>query len=197
MSTIVVIKKGADAVMASDSLSSYGSTLLRAQYDVNPTKIFKVKNTYFGVVGSAAHCLVLDDLLSTTEEVLEFSSVKEVFKSFRKMHPILKKEYYMMTEEEDEQPYESSQIDALLLNVNGIFGVHSFREVYQYQRFWATGSGWRYALGAMCALYESEASAAEIAREAIRAACEFDQGSELPCDLYSLDGGVAVSTLHI
>jgi len=186
MSTIVVVKKGSDTVIASDSLSTYGSTLLPAKYDVSPTKIFKVKDNFFGVVGSAAHCLVLEDLLTTTEEVLNFSSVKEIFRSFRKMHPVLKKEYYLMTEEEDEQPYESSQIDALLLNEFGIFGVHSFREVYQYQRFWATGSGWRYALGAMYTMYDSRATASQIAERAIRAACEFDQGSELSCDLYSM-----------
>ena len=186
MSTIVVVKKGAEAAIASDSLSTYGSTLLPASYDVSPTKIFNVKGSYFGVVGSAAHCLVLEDLLTSTELELSFSSTRDVFKAFRKMHPILKKEYYLMTEEDDEQPYESSQIDALILNEFGIFGVHSFREVYQYQRFWATGSGWRYALGAMYALYDSPATAAQIADGAIKAACEFDQGSALPCDLYSM-----------
>ncbi len=74
----------------------------------------------------------------------------------------------MKPDEEEDDPYESSQITALLANPNGIFfGVYSLREVYEYERFWAIGSGADYALGAMQAVYDNpKLSAADIARAA-------------------------------
>ena len=55
--------------------------------------------------------------------------------------------------EEEDDPYESTQITALIANEHGIFGVYSMREVFEYTRFWAVGSGREFALGAMHALY--------------------------------------------
>ena len=40
-----------------------------------------------------------------------------------------------------------------IANAHGIFGVYSMRDVIEYERFWASGSGGDYALGAMHALY--------------------------------------------
>jgi len=183
MSTLVVVRKGSKAVIASDSVSSYGSTLLPSEYDASPDKIIQVGETLLGVVGCAAHSLVMEHLFDTRGEEFRFDTTKNIFSAFRKIHPILKAEYFLKPEEDDEIPYESSQIDALLANRHGIFGVHTLREVYQYTRFWATGSGWTYALGAMEVSYDRLESATDIARAAVRAACVFDQGSAGPIQL--------------
>jgi ATP-dependent protease HslVU (ClpYQ) peptidase subunit len=61
------------------------------------------------------------------------------------------------------------------------------REVYQFSRFWAIGSGRKFAMGAMHALYDSPLDAAGIAEAAIRAGCEFDASSSLPLTLYTLE----------
>ncbi len=183
MSTLVVVKKGSQAVIASDSLSSYGSTRLPAQYDASPEKIIQVGETLIGVVGCAAHSLVMEHLFDARGSEYSFDTTKNIFSAFQKIHPILKAEYYLKPEEDDEIPYESSQIDALIANQHGIFGVHTLREVYQYTRFWATGSGWTYALGSMESCYDRFDTAAEIAEEAVRTACVFDQGSAGPVQL--------------
>jgi len=49
----------------------------------------------------------------------------------------------------------ASQIDALIANAYGIFGMFEFREVHEFEKFWAIGSGKAYALGAMYAVYET------------------------------------------
>ena len=187
MSTLVVVKKGDEVAIAADSLSSYGSTRLAAEFDANPEKIFSANGSFVGAVGSAAHGLVLESVLTREDLGLSFQNRQEIFRSFLKLHPVLKKEFFLLTEEdEDKAPYESSQFDLLIANASGIYGVHSLREVYEYSRFWATGSGWKYALGAMTTVYEGTASAEEIARIGVEAGSQFDQGSGLPCQSVSL-----------
>lgn len=72
-----------------------------------------------------------------------------------------------------------SQIDGLILTPNGIFELDSYRGVDEYNKYWAVGSGRRYALGALHNEYDSEQSSEEIAIGAIKASCSFDDGSDL------------------
>ena len=65
-------------------------------------------------------------------------------------------------------------------NSKGIFGVYSLREVSEYHKFWAIGSGSEFALGAMHVLYDRLDSAQEIAEAAVEAGCEFNTASGLP-----------------
>ena len=59
MTTIVVVRKGASAVIAADSLTTFGTTRLAPAYDRSPQKIVRYRNSFIGVAGSAAHQLVL------------------------------------------------------------------------------------------------------------------------------------------
>jgi ATP-dependent protease HslVU (ClpYQ) peptidase subunit len=63
MTTIVVVRKGDTAVIAADSLTTFGTTRLAPAYDRHPEKITKYGDSYLGVAGSAAHQLVLENLL--------------------------------------------------------------------------------------------------------------------------------------
>ena len=83
--------------------------------------------------------------------------------------------------------YQSSQIDALIANQHGIFGMFEFREVHEFEKFWAIGSGKAYALGAMYEAYERVEDPTEIAKIGVRASCEFDNACELPLSVYVLD----------
>jgi ATP-dependent protease HslVU (ClpYQ) peptidase subunit len=59
--------------------------------------------------------------------------------------------------------------------------------VQEFSRFYAYGSGSDYALGALWALYERpNLSALQIARQAIEAAAEFDDGTALPLQSYTV-----------
>ena len=68
----------------------------------------------------------------------------------------------------------------------GIFGVYSYREVFEFDRFWAIGSGRTYALGAMFTAYDKARSARELAEAGVRAGCEFDKNSALPLKAHTL-----------
>ena len=180
MSTVVVVRKNGVACIAADSLTSYGDLKLSSAYDRYSEKIQTFDGTYLSIVGSAAHTLVIENLLKGEEFFPDFSSRDEIFKTFSSVHRELKENYFLNTKDEDDDPYESSHIDSLAINEHGIFGIYAMREVYEYTRFWATGSGSPYALGAMHAVYERYDSAETIAAAGVMAGAEFDNASSMP-----------------
>ena len=115
-----------------------------------------------------------------------------IFESFRELHAELKEHYFLNPKEGDDEntPYESSRIDALIAHPGGIFGVYALREVYEYRRFWAIGSGAEYALGAMHARY-ADGDAESVARAGVEAGAEFDTGSGLPVSSQCFELGAA------
>jgi ATP-dependent protease HslVU (ClpYQ) peptidase subunit len=92
----------------------------------------------------------------------------------------LKEKYFLNTKEDDDDPYESSQLTSLIANPYGIFGVYSYREVFCFERFWGIGSGRSFALGAMHAAYTRVDSAREVAQAGVEAGAEFDKSSAAP-----------------
>src|SRR5438094_9719369 len=185
MTTIVIVRKGDTATIAADSLTTFGDTRLAAVHDRTYDKIVRYRDTYIGLCGSAAHQLVFESLLAKHGD-LDFCSKPAIFETFRKLHPILKDQHFLNPKEEEDDPYESTQITALIANGNGIFGVYSMREVFEYTQFWAVGSGREFALGAMQSLFGRLRTASAVAKAGIEAGATFDKNSGLPMTLYSL-----------
>ena len=158
---------------------------LSAQFDKSPEKILHHRETYLGFCGSAAHQLVFESLLASHSD-LDFAGKAAVFETFRKLHPILKDQHFLNPKEEDDDPYESTQITALIANRFGIFGIYSMREVFEYRKFWAAGSGREFALGAMQSMYDSLDSAEDIARLGVEVGSTFDKNSSLPMSLFTV-----------
>ena len=192
MSTIVVVKKGNKVCIAADSLTSFGDLRMGATYEKVYDKIQKFNDSYFGIVGSAAHELVMasvlkEEALKENEMQVDFTSRENIFESFRALHPVLKDKYFLNSKDEDEDPYEATHIDALIANKNGIFGVYSLREVSEFNRFWAIGSGSEFALGAMFAVYDQLDSAESIAKMGVEAGAEFNNATAMPMTLYTTE----------
>ena len=186
MSTVVVARKGASLAIASDSLITFGELRLPPGYEAN-TKLFRVREHWIGAVGSTAHIPVLQQALAALpKDQLRLHSREAIFDTFRALHPQLKERFFLNTKEHDSDPYESSQISILVANARGIFGVESYREVFEFERFWAIGSGRRFALGAMFATWPRARSAREVADAGVRAGCEFDTSSAVPVRLHLL-----------
>jgi len=192
MSTIVVVKKAGKVCIAADSLTSFGDLRMGATYEKVYDKIQKFGDSFYGIVGSAAHALVMEsvlkeDALKENEIDVDLSSRENIFESFRALHPVLKDKYFLNSKDEDDDPYEATHIDALIANEQGIFGVYSLREVSEFNRFWAIGSGSEYALGAMFAMYDRLDSAEEIAKIGIEAGAEFNNATAMPMTSYTLE----------
>ncbi len=185
MTTIVAVKKHGIATIAADTLTTFGNTRLPSHLDASHDKILHIGDSYVGVCGSAAHHLVLANLLTKSADV-QLNSKAQIFETFRKLHPILKEECYLNPKEDEEDPYESSQITALIANTNGIFGVYSMREVFEYTQYWAIGSGHEFALGAMSYAYAHLDSAESIANAGVVAGIDLDKNSAAPITRYSV-----------
>lgn len=185
MTTITVVKKNGQVAIAAESLTTFGDTRLGAEYKAEHDKILHVGDSFIGVCGSSAHHLVLAHLLAKFEG-LKLGSRTEVFETFRQLHPMLKEQTYLNPKEDEDDPYESSQITALIANATGIYGVYSYREVFAYDRFWSVGSGRNFALGAMYAAYDRCKTAAEIAQIGVQAGVEFDTASSGPIMVHAV-----------
>jgi ATP-dependent HslUV protease subunit HslV len=179
MTTIVAVKKNGTVAIAADSLTTFGDTRLGRQYKGEHDKILKIGGSYIGLCGSSAHHLVISALLPKLEDV-KLGSRMEVYETFRRLHPVLKEQGYLNPKEDEDDPYESSQITALIVNSTGIYGVYSYREVFDYDRFWGIGSGRNFALGAMFAAYDRCKTAADVAKIGVMAGAEFDTATQGP-----------------
>ena len=185
MTTIVAVKKNGTVAIAADSLTTFGDTRLGRQYKGEHDKILEINGSFIGLCGSSAHHLVISTLLPKLEDV-RLGSRMEVYETFRRLHPLLKEQGYLNPKEDEDDPYESSQITALIANGTGIYGVYSYREVFDYDRFWGIGSGRNFALGAMFAAYDRCKTAAEVARIGVNAGAEFDTSTQGPIVLHTV-----------
>jgi ATP-dependent HslUV protease, peptidase subunit HslV len=186
MTTIAVALKGGQVAIAADSLVTFGDTRLAHGYESND-KVFRIGSSWVGLAGTTAHFPVLRQALGRLSAAeLRLGSRDEVFETFLKLHPKLKETYFLNTKEEEADPYESSQFTALIANATGIYGVYSYREVFEFDRFWAIGSGRAFALGAMYAAWETRRTAREIAELGVRAGCQFDKNSDGPVKVHTL-----------
>lgn len=186
MTTVVVVRRGASVAIASDSLVTFGDTRLPPGYEANE-KLFMVGGSWFGVSGTTAHFPVLRRALSLLPaDELRLNGRDEVFDTFLKLHPRLKEQFFLNAKEEEADPYESSQFTALIANASGIYGVYSYREVFEFDRFWAIGTGRAFALGALHASYDRVRSARDLAEIGVRAGCEFDRNSHGPIRVHTV-----------
>lgn len=184
MSVIVAVRRDHTAAIAADTLTHSGSLRSPRPYATSQSKLVEVPGGFVGTVGSTATQLVLRSIVARHGELLDFTSEDTIFESLRALQPLLVDEYYTRdAEDDDSQPYDSNQVYGLFCGPSGLFCIQSYREVIEYERFWAIGSGQSLALGAMFASYERGDPPEVTARIGVEAACTFDQSCGLPMDI--------------
>jgi len=190
MTTIVVARKAGQVAIAADTLVTFGDTRLGQRFEAN-SKLFRVDTaigaSYVGVAGSVAHFPVLRKAMAALpSDQLKLDSKDAVFDTFTRLHPLLKENYFLQVKEEDTDPYESSQFSVVIANATGIYGLYSYREVFEFKEFWGIGSGRSFALGAMHAIASTARTARELVMAGAQAGCEFDRNSAGPVEVYTL-----------
>jgi ATP-dependent HslUV protease, peptidase subunit HslV len=190
MTTVVVVKKAGQVAVATDSLVTFGDTRLPHRFEANE-KVFKVDAvggpSFVATAGTVAHFPALRKALAALPKgELKLHSKDEVYDTFLKLHPILKDTFFLQTKEEDADPYESMQFSVLVANSAGIFGLYSYREVFEFKEFWGIGSGRGFALGAMNATFAKAKTAREVAVAGVEAGCEFDKNSAGPINVFTM-----------
>ena len=182
MTVIVAVRKGEHAVIAADSAQSDDSLVVPKHFYRGYSKLHRCGGCWLGAAGWSATVDALDSIIREHGEELDFSSRAATFESARRIHRLLKEGYFVETQEDKEQPVESSQLDALIVGPTGVFEFESYRSVSEYARYWAIGSGRTLALGAMHALYDRLPDPEDIARAGVEAACELDEACRLPME---------------
>ena len=190
MTTVVVVKKAGQVAIAADTLVTFGDTRLSNRFEAN-SKLFKIDTpggpSYVGIAGTVAHFPVLRKaMLALPKDQLLLGSKDDVFDTFIKLHPLLKDTFFLQTKEDDNDPYESSQFSVVIANATGIYGLYSYREVFEFNEFWGIGSGRSFGLGAMYAAWDKGKTAREIAVLGVKAGCEFDKNSGGPVESFTL-----------
>ena len=187
MTTIAVVRKNGYAAIAADTMTKWGSGRETAEYIVNHDKIFGVGGNFLGVTGNATFQAILRDYFSRPRVYARFDTPIEIFKTWQKLHMVLKQDYYLVPGHGEDDAIESSRMDVLIANARGIFGVAAHRTVQEFSKFYAFGSGGDVALGAMYAMYDDpKRSAEDIARAAIVGAAEFDDSTGMPVTSYAV-----------
>ena len=181
MTTIAVVRKNGYVAIAADTMTKWGSGKETAHYIVNNHKTFKVSDTVIAITGNTTFKAILADYFARPNVEARFDSVHNIFKTWQAMHAVLKEEYFLNAGAGGDDPVESTRVDVLLANKHGIFGVAAHRTVQEFSRFYAFGSGADYAMGSMYAIYnDKQRDAVDIARLAVEAAAEFNDGTGLP-----------------
>jgi len=103
MSIVVVVKKGKEVAIASDTLTSSGSIKFSAKYKKNSRKFFKYENTYIGSVGKAMSKIMLNHALQNSKKKFNFDSLENIYSSMLEIHELLKKEYFLVPNSKEEQ----------------------------------------------------------------------------------------------
>ena len=187
MTIIAAVIKNGKISISCDTQSNFGSLKVHANKMNDHDKLFEVQNSVIGVTGWTATTQIIEHLIETNPDMFKLNSRWEIFEMLLAVHEKLKDDYFIETSEDSDQPVESNQLDGLVINSNGIFSFGSYREVHQWDKFWSLGSGQRLALGAMHALYETDATAKEISEAGVKAAAEFDDSCNLPLKTIVLD----------
>jgi ATP-dependent HslUV protease, peptidase subunit HslV len=187
MTTIAVVRKNGYVAIAADTMTKWGTGKETAEYVVNHQKTFKVNDTVIAITGNTTFKAMLADYFARPKVVAHFDTVHNIFKTWQTMHAVLKEEYFLNASAGSDDPVESTRVDVLLANKHGIFGVAAHRTVQEFSKYYAFGSGADYAMGSLFATYKDKNRDAEVlAKLAVEAAAEFDDGTGLPLTAYRI-----------
>jgi ATP-dependent protease HslVU (ClpYQ) peptidase subunit len=187
MTTIAVVRKNGYVAIAADTMTKWGTGKETADYVVNNHKTFKVRDTVVAITGNTTFKAILADYFARPKVEARFDNVHSIFRTWQTMHAVLKEEYFLNAGAGSDDPVESTRVDVLLANKHGIFGVAAHRTVQEFTKYYAFGSGADYAMGSLYATYsDKHRDAEDLAKLAVEAAAEFNDGTGLPLTSYRI-----------
>lgn len=151
-----------------------------SEYEIESEKIIEWGSSYIGITDHPVWPLVLKNYIAQSKQKPSLQSREEIFDELLKMHQSLKDKYYLVNEVDEDDSFESSRFESLIINSYGIFKTYHLRSIQQFINFAAIDSGSSYALGAIKAVYDLIDDPEEIAKIGIEAAVRFDHKTDLP-----------------
>jgi len=184
VSVVVVVKKDKEIVIASDSLTNRGSLIINSQYKTNSEKFIKYQDNWIGCANDNMSTQMLLHALENGKQEFSFDGIDNIYTSLLKLHKVLKKKYYLDPKQKKvtNQTVESINMQLLIANNSGIYGVGEDKNIEEFSKFWAIGDGGVFALGAMHHVYDKY-DALKTAKIGVQTACNFDEGCGLPIQI--------------
>src|SRR5687768_4291087 len=102
MTTIAVVKKGGHCAIAADTMTKWGCAKETAGYVLNHDKILRAGESYLAITGSATFKLIVADYFSDARSEVRLNSVEDIFRTWQRLHPVLKERYFINPEEDKE-----------------------------------------------------------------------------------------------
>ena len=93
----------------------------------------------------------------------------------------------MTSDGSNDQAVQDTQLHLMIANPSGIYQMTGDRNITEIANFWASGSGLRFALGAMYASYDRYKDPVKIATIGVEAACKYESYCGLPMNLYQCE----------
>ncbi len=174
MSIIVAVEKDGKKCIAGNSLSLIGSRI------IHESGSFGVNRYWDSLIGVTGWQVYHNILASFTDahDPMPMDNQLNVFKMMCKLWRFAKEELQFVNDQGDDSnqgPFADLDCSMIIANPHGIFQVFSELEVDAVRRYVAIGSGQEYAYGALSVLYDTDASAAEIAKRSAEVATHWDQ----------------------
>lgn len=184
MTIIAAVKKDGLIAIASDTSHLLGNTQQQREDVNNNAKIIEVAGNYIASTGHASISDCLEYYFDKFKDA-DLTSRRAIFKESLRMHAFFKEELYLSENLTDEEAYfEDMGLDLLIANPTGIFGLYSERSVSEFDKFYAFGTGYRFALGSMYENYpREELDAKAIVERSVQAAVWFDDSCSGECDV--------------
>jgi ATP-dependent protease HslVU (ClpYQ) peptidase subunit len=179
MSIIVAVRKAGSTVLAADTMHSYGSRREHPDNLVSHPKVYKLGNSYIGGVGWSVYGNIMEHYFKTLKRPPTFRDETSIFDFFLKLWRLMRKRYQVVNDQpdtDDRSPFANLDSEFVVVNTQGVFRVDSDLSVMRFAKYFAVGSGDKYAYGALHALYERRLTAERIAVQAAEAAVYYDQG---------------------
>ena len=151
--------------------------MFKVETDVGPS--------YIGMAGTVAHFPVLRKALRLACRARS-CKLGTQGRGVRHLHssciPYLKDNFFLQHQGRRQRPLRvAASSRVLIANASGIYGLYSYREVFEFKEFWGIGSGRSFALGRDVRRATTSAkTASEVAEAGIAAGCEFDNNSAAP-----------------
>jgi len=175
MSIAVAVRKQDQIVLATDTVTSFGSLQLDTDNHA-ASKVITVGSVHIAGTGWSKYDNILRDYIERSRKKIELTDEAGIFRFFHRLWSDLHEYYSFVNDqvEEKDTPFGDLDSSFLILAPTGIFYVASDMSVTELKRYFAIGSGQDYALGACHTLIDSDLDAAQIAGKAVEAACAFD-----------------------
>jgi len=189
MSIVVAVKKNGRVAIAADTMHTTGSRREHIDNLVAQSKLRRVGRAVLGGVGWSVYDNILDHYLAGYRRAPQLRNEQAIFSFFLKFWKSLREKYQVVNDQpdrEDRSPFCDLDSEFIVAHARGIFLVSSDLTVMQFEKYVATGSGDKYAYGALHILYDSRKTAEQVARQAVEAAVHFDQSCGGSIEVLSL-----------